>query len=205
MNAFALCQWLITGRKDLENLKEAVRWREVWFNDQAKSEKTEVQLTLADYLNAEEYETVLARYAAAGLTPPKALRNIKGEGTMCYVLVRHRLGLEYSTEEVGTAVETFLKRSMAREWLDRGQFDTVAVWMMLTQWKPGDDPIATLLKCYKYLPNLTCPRKHRRGVPHGLLVAGSGASAEATEGAEPAALLQRLCRKQTLQRVPQRG
>jgi hypothetical protein len=94
----------------------------------------------------------------AGLKPPKRLRSIQGEGTMSYVLARHRLGLEYSEEEVRAALDSFFKRNMREQWLDRGQYDTVALWMKIAFWRPGDDPIATLLRCYDYLPEFERPK-----------------------------------------------
>jgi hypothetical protein len=155
---FARCHWFLSKQHDLKSLKEAVRWKEIWFEDLGESWKTEVQLTLPFYLEAEEYETLFHRFEQGKLTPPKKLRNIKGEGTMSYVLARHRLGLEYSADEVKAALDSFFKRNMRSEWLNRGLFTSVATWMKIAFWKPGDDPIATLLKCYDYLPDLQRPR-----------------------------------------------
>jgi hypothetical protein len=155
---FAQCQWLLAKQPDLEILKQAVKWREIWFEEIGDPGKLNVQLALPFYLEAEEYETLFHRFALGKLTPPKKLRNIKGEGTMSYVLARHRLGLEYSDDEVKAALDSFLKRNMRSEWLNRGLFTSVATWMKIAFWKPGDDPIATLLKCYDYLPDLQRPR-----------------------------------------------
>ncbi len=77
---------------------------------------------------------------------------------MSYVLARHRLGLEYSAEEVEKALRSFLKRNMHSHWLDRGLYRRVAQWMKIAFWKPGDDPIATLLKCYEFMPEFEPPK-----------------------------------------------
>ncbi len=47
---------------------------------------------------------------------------------------------------------------MREQWLDRGQYDTVALWMKIAFWQPGDDPVATLLRCYDYLPGFERPQ-----------------------------------------------
>jgi hypothetical protein len=83
---------------------------------------------------------------------------MRGEGIMSYVLARHRLGLEYSAEEVDKALRSFLKRNMHSQWLDRGLYRRVAQWMKIAFWKPGDDPIVTLLKCYEFMPELEPPK-----------------------------------------------
>ncbi len=155
----AIANWLVNRQTDLESLVLCVDWTEKRFAaERTKPDKSDVQLALAPYLEAERYETLIARYESAGLKQPKNIRRIQGEGTMCYVLARHRLGLEYMDEEIAAALETFLKRSV-KEWLGRyGNFITAARWMKIAHWKPDDDPIATLLRCYDYLPGLKPPK-----------------------------------------------
>jgi hypothetical protein len=110
---FAVCNWLLDKQHDLVSLQEAVKWREISFEETGTNDKYEVQLTLPGYLDAEEYEVLFRRFEIAKLAPPKNLRNIRGEGVMSYVLARHRLGLEYSVEEVDKALRSFLKRNSA--------------------------------------------------------------------------------------------
>jgi hypothetical protein len=158
LREFAQCNWFLDRQHDLEALKEAVKWREIWFEETGDNYKTNVQLTLPNYLNAEEYEILLRRFDVTKLKPATSLSHIRGEGTMAYVLARHRLGLEYSDDEVANALNTFFKRNMRATWLDRGQYTTVALWMKIAYWKPGDDPIATLLKCYEFMPEFESPK-----------------------------------------------
>jgi hypothetical protein len=155
---YVMCNWFLDGQQDTALLKEAVRWKEIWFAETGESNKTEVQLSLSGYLDAEEYDALFARFDAAKLKPPNKLSSIRGQGTMCYVLARHRLGLEYSDEEVKKALKTFFKRNVQPEWLDFGHATTVALWMKIAYWKPGDDPIATLLKCYEFMPEFEPPK-----------------------------------------------
>lgn len=155
----ALANWFLNREIDLDSLRQCVDLREAWFAAQrTKPDKVNVQLSLLPYLEAESYKLLIGRYESAGLKKPANLRRIQGEGTMCYVMARHRLGMEYSDEEIAAALETFLKRSV-KEWLGRyGAFSTAARWMRIAHWQPGDDPIATLLRCYDYLPDLKPPK-----------------------------------------------
>ncbi len=155
---FALCNWLLQKQHDLKSLKDAIRWKEIWFADAGESWKTEVQLSLPNYLDAEEYDALFERFEAAKLKPPTKLSSIRGQGSMSYVLARHRLGLEYSDNEVEKALTTFFRRNVRSTWLDRGHYTTVALWMKIAYWKPDDDPIATLLKCYEFMPELQPPK-----------------------------------------------
>jgi hypothetical protein len=153
----AMCRWLGEGMHDLQSLRESVAWRELSFSSQKQTDKTETQLVLAIYLDAGQYDVLFQRFAAAGLKIPTRLRQIQGEGTMSYAIARHRAGLEYTAEEVAAAIETFLKRHVP-QWLSGGHSPAVARWMKIAFWKPGDDPIATLLRCYDYLPDLQPPK-----------------------------------------------
>lgn len=154
----ALTSWFLNRTTDAESLQRCVGWREAWFATQKMMpDRVNIQLSLAPYLEAESYELLIARYESAGLKKPANIRRIQGEGTMCYVMARHRLGLEYTDEEIAAALETFLKRSV-KEWLGRdGSYTSAARWMKIAHWHPSDDPIATLLRCYDYLPGLKPP------------------------------------------------
>ncbi len=158
LSAFTLCDWFVKKRHDREKLQQAVRARERWFDETGDKDKYEVQLTLPLYLEAEAYDALFHRFAAAELKVPASLPRIRPEGTMSYVLARHRLGLEYTDDEVVRSLRSFLKRNVFSEWLSRGQYDTAARWMKIAHWKPGDDPIATLLKCYDYMDQFETPQ-----------------------------------------------
>lgn len=156
LDRLALACWLNDGIEDKELIRAAVEYKEGWLDKNGAPGGSELQLSLALYLDAGELETLIRRFESAGLAKPKNARRIKGEGTMAYVVARHRLGLEYTDEEVATALDMFLKRSVG-EWMC-GHYTTVARWMKIAHWKPGDDPIATVLRCYDYLPGLNPPK-----------------------------------------------
>ncbi len=156
LDNYSLTSWLVEGRDDKSSLRECVALREKWFQGKGNLNRTEMQLSLLPYLQSGQLDTLMARYESVGLTKPKSLRHIKGEGTMCYVLARHRLGLDYTDDEISQALQTFLKRCM-EDWLF-GHYCTVARWMKIAHWKPGDDPIATVLRCYDYLPGRKPPK-----------------------------------------------
>jgi hypothetical protein len=155
---FALCNWLIHGQHDLKSLKQAAHWRDVWFEEHPRLARDDIQYVLTDYLEAELYETVVQRFEQVGATKPANLRRIQGEGTLCYAIARQRLGLEYTTEEIGASIDTFLKRRIP-QWLGGdGHWTGAARWTKLAFWKKPDDPIATVLRCYDYLPGLKPPK-----------------------------------------------
>jgi hypothetical protein len=156
LDCLTLANWLRDGDQDMRALRAAVESKEERFENDGAPTSVEIQLSLALYLEAGELETLSRRFERAGLSKPKNIRRIKGEGTMAYVLARHRLGFEYTDDEVATALDMFLKRSVG-EWI-RGHYTTVARWMKIAHWKPGDDPIATVLRCYDYLPGLKPPK-----------------------------------------------
>jgi hypothetical protein len=156
LGRLAMCEWFIDRTHDLSSLKQSVEWKERDLSKDRRPDRVAVQLSLARYVDAEEYATLIQRFEATGLKAPKNIRNIQGEGTMGYVIARNRLGLQYTSEEVDAAVNTFLKRNVPA-WCDGGNYQTLSRWMKIAFWKPADDPIATLLKCYNYLPGLEPP------------------------------------------------
>jgi hypothetical protein len=158
-HGLALSNWFLNRETDLDSLRLCVDLKEAWFAAQRqKPDKVNVQLSLLPYLEADSYQLLMARYESAGLKKPANIRRIKGEGTMCYVMARHRLGLEYHEDEIAAALETFLQRTV-KEWLGRyGAFSTAARWMKIAHWQRDDDPVATLLRCYDYLPDLKAPK-----------------------------------------------
>jgi hypothetical protein len=158
MTNYALCLWLMYGRHDEKSWKAAAEWTDVWFQESPKTAKRDIQFALTEYLEAGQYERVIERFEWAGAKKPASLRHIRSEGSMCYVIARQRLGLEYTREEIDAATETFLKRSVP-EWLGwQGREIDAARWMKLAHWKKGDDPTATLLRCYDYLAGLKPPK-----------------------------------------------
>lgn len=156
----ALCNWFLDRHDDLESLGEAVDGYEVYFLERAakklKLSKPGMQFALPTYLDSQEYERLFKRFDETGLKKPAKLKNIHGEGTMSYVIARQRLGLEYTADQMTAALEAFLKRNVP-VWLNTGLYDTTARWMKRAFWKPGDDPVATLLKCYDYMPEHIAP------------------------------------------------
>ena len=154
----ALCHWFLDRRHDLTILKAGVRWQEICWAEKTKPDKTAMQLTLPLLLDAQEYIKLIERYEQAGLKKPSNVRRIQGQGTMCYAIARQRLGLDYTAEEVAEGLERFLQRRVPI-WLGPdGNYDGVALWMKIAHWRPGDDPIATLLKSYTYLDGLAPPQ-----------------------------------------------
>ena len=134
-----------------------MRWRDVYLTEDDDWDNTEIQFTLPLYLEAEAYQRVIEIFEQSAIKPPKSLKQIRGEGTMSYVMARSRLTGNPAPLEVQDALHIFFKRQVPY-WLGHGQYSTAARWMKIAFWQPGREPIATVLRCYDYLPGLERPR-----------------------------------------------
>jgi hypothetical protein len=150
--------WLMHNLHDAKSCQQAAQWRDVWFEEFPQFGRQEVQFGLTDFLEAGDYQRVIERFEWAEAKKPTALRNIKGEGSMCYVIARQRLGLEYTSEEIEAATESFLKRSIPKWIGGDGRYTTAARWLKIAHWKKGDDAFATVLGAYDYLHGLKPPK-----------------------------------------------
>jgi len=154
----AQCNWLLTGVHDAENHRRAIAFQDSYRGDTAWDEQ-DIDCCLADYYEAREHARVCEIFEGVpGIARPD-LPDVKGEGSMAYVMCLHQLGRGYSDAEVQSATERFLKRSVPG-WLDRGQFPTVARWMKLAYWRGEESRQAawqSLLRCYDFLPGVNRP------------------------------------------------
>lgn len=157
LHNYSLCAWLLDGRQNSSQMTECVRWLELWFDEtDAWHNRVEIQLSMPDYLDSGELETLITRYERAGLKAPKSLRKIKEPGTMAYIIARHRLGLAYSEKEVTASLQSFLNRFIPEEVFSH--YLSVVLWMKIAHWTYDDDPVAALLRCYDYLPSVERPK-----------------------------------------------
>jgi len=153
-----MCTWLLDGIHDQHAFGEYVWWIEIWFEEAGKANShIEVHLSLPRYLNAGEYETLIARFERASIGIPRTALRAKSLGAMSYVIAKQRLGLAYSADDVATSLDAFLKRNVVA-WADKSFFQYIAIWMKIAHWKPGDDATRSLLKCYDYLPGVEPPK-----------------------------------------------
>lgn len=156
----AMCNWLFYGIHDADSLSRFVEHEERFLlRERLGQDRTNVSLTAISYVDAGAYEIALDRLAAARFSAPRSLNSIRSEGQMCYVICRHRLGLEYSEAEVASATERFLKRNV-NGWLLDGVPDRAAQWMKVVHWREttvGISPKEAVMKCYKYLPGVARP------------------------------------------------
>ena len=153
----ALLDWLQYRKDDRKTPRAAVEWYGNSLDAQRRAPgKAEVQRTLPIYLEAQEYEKLITRFESAGLQAPASLSRIRGQGTMAYVIAKQMLDIEYDRPVVVQTLDAFLTRSIP-QWLGQGRFTTAARWMKIAHWQYVDDPIATLLRCYDYLPGLDPP------------------------------------------------
>lgn len=156
---YAICNWLLTGSHDRESLDEFVGYEDLYLAEIGQSQEG-LNLVLEVYLDAGAYSRVIELFESTqGLTGPKNIATIRRQGKMAYALALHRLGRAYTAVEIDRAVANFLAFSVP-EWLEHGQYPTVARWMKLTRWNGEKTPAAAidaLLHCYDYLPGRERP------------------------------------------------
>jgi hypothetical protein len=92
----AMCTWLLENVHDQQIFSDSVRWMEVCFDEVYETQKhSEVHLSLPEYLNAQEYKTLVARFERASIGVPRTALRAKSLGAMAYVIAKQRLGLTY--------------------------------------------------------------------------------------------------------------
>jgi len=162
----AMCNWLLHGIHDTDSLTRSVEHEERFLvRTGLGRDRANVSLGALGYVDAGAYQTALDRLAASRFSAPKSLNAIRSEGQMCYVICRHRLGLEYTEAEVAPATHRFLKRNM-NTWLLDGVPDRAAQWMKVVHWREGKaglSPKEAVLMCYKYLPDVARPVSNKKG------------------------------------------
>jgi hypothetical protein len=156
----AMCEWLLANRHDSEMYRKLTAHmdRSLAVPSIAK-DPLEVSLCLPGYLDANAYERVLDIFEKTPrLVEPDSLAKVRNEAQMCFIIAKHRLGLEYSEPEVTNSCSTFLRKRMDK-WLRDGHSVRAAEWMKIVFWNPQQGSLSardTVLRCYDYLPG--CPR-----------------------------------------------
>jgi hypothetical protein len=166
----ALCIWLLSNRADDESYSRLVEEDDAYLEGDAEWERGEIDLTLADYVDAEAYQRALEIFnRTPNLRPPARLDAIKLEAQLAYVVSRRRLGLEYGEDEVGLASKRFLDVRIDY-WLAHGHSIRAARWMKIMHWNGVAEPQRpsakeTVLRCYDYLPGRRPPGDERERKP----------------------------------------
>ena len=151
----ALCNWLITGKHDIENFSLSIGYFEQFLNGSPRvaTNKMQIDLSMAHYVDAKAYAEGLSRFENARIAPPASPKRVSSEAQMAYVLCRNGLYGEFSPADIETAKTAFLKRN-TNQWLTNGLFSSAAEWMKVTRW-PGEETEASawaaVLRCYDYL------------------------------------------------------
>jgi hypothetical protein len=150
----AWCNFLLNGVEDSESWRKFFEFEDRYVAEPSTAkDRQEISLLLPFYVSGHAYERALQVLASCRkLRAPESLQQIRGEAQMCYVISRQRLGLEYSDAEVHDALGRFLNRHVDSSWLAAGHSLRAAEWRKIAHWEPGDDPFATVLRCYDYLP-----------------------------------------------------
>jgi hypothetical protein len=149
----ALCKWFLDGTHDSASLSRAVSLREQYFETRG-ADKVEVGMVLPIYVEAGDNDLGMRRFESTrGMSPPKSLRNVSGEGRMAYVLCRQHLDGDYVQSDIDEALQRVFRRHMD-EWLNHGQATTAARWMKIAHWDrthSTESAKAALLHCYDYV------------------------------------------------------
>jgi hypothetical protein len=159
-HTLAICNWLLDARHDADSFQHYVSFEDQYFMDpQVARDKIEASLVVPAYVSARALQRALEIIAMARIPEPKSLNGIRSEAQMSYALARHRLGLEFTSDEIDTALQRFLTRHMDK-WLGDGHAVRAAEWMKIAYWDPSESRISphdAILKCYQHLPNCTRP------------------------------------------------
>jgi hypothetical protein len=151
---FAICTWLLHGEHDQQNYTAYVEKHQRFLIDsKLTKDKTEVGLTLPEYVDARAYDQALAMFHNAGMKPPASLARVRSEAQMSYVLCRYQLREGYEQPEIEATIKRFLKGHV-NTWLLDGQYTRAAEWMKIAHWS-GEASAAgardAVLHCYDYL------------------------------------------------------
>lgn len=156
----ALCNWLLYGVHDVENLTTTIEHNESYNTHHPDFDKTETSYLLSEYIDARAYKKALALFEATpGTIKPPSAGQAKTEGQMSYAIAAMRERGEFTIEEVSDALEKFFRRTIG-VMLREGQSPAVARWMKIAYFNETSNPLepeAALLKCYDFLPGVEFP------------------------------------------------
>ena len=151
----AMCGWMLERRHATEFYEESIRHLDLSLDD----DPINVSLALPGYADGGAYDRILQIFGQTQrLHEPDSIKKARSEAQICYVIAKHRLGLDYTEVEVAEACDRFLLKSMDK-WLSDGHSVRAATWMKII-WSTRDpdlSPSDTLLRCYDYLPNCESP------------------------------------------------
>jgi len=152
----AMCNWLLHGIHDADSLRRFVEHEERFLIREHHAREQDRSSPFSTELHrCRSVRSGAGPARSSSILAPKSLNAIRSEGQMCYVVCRHRLGLEYSEGEVASASKRFLKRNM-NTWLLDGVPDRAVQWMKLVHLQEGTagiSPKEAVLMCYKCLPD----------------------------------------------------
>jgi hypothetical protein len=156
----AQCKWLLSGIHDEESLRQSTALHDIDHLEEGWDD-VEVKLGLPLWLEAKEYARACDIFEGTpGVSKPANVHEIKDGGTLAYVICLHRLGREYTKEEVDIAVDRYLRQAVP-DLLQRGQYPSVARWMKLCFWNGIETREAAwqaLLRCYDFMPGVERPK-----------------------------------------------
>jgi hypothetical protein len=146
-----LCRWLLHGRNDVILAKQSIEHWNRWLAANG-SDKGNLTLLLPLFIEARACRDTITHFdATRGMAPPEGPQKATRQAQVCYVLAKRRLGEAYQDVDEVALLERFFKCHVD-PMLAESQYKDVARWMKIAHWQEGDDPFATVLRCYDYLP-----------------------------------------------------
>jgi hypothetical protein len=156
-----MCEWLLGNRHNWRTYQEFMSQLDrLLDNPSIANDAVNVSLILPGFVDGGAYKRALEVFGRTReLVEPASLGEVHNEAQMCFVAAKHRLGLDYTEEEVANACDQFMSKNMDK-WLRDGHLVRAAEWMKII-WGNHEDtalsPNATILKCYDYVRDCQPP------------------------------------------------
>ena len=158
--AVGLGNWLLHDIHDCNAFDKFTWHYDQYFSVQKTLDRKECSSALPEYVAAGMYQRAINLFESIpGAKKPVDLRNLSAPG-ISYAVAVHRLRLQYPEDELRQATQLFLSREIPSD-LKNNHRKAAATWMKVAHWANESKPRSAreaLLRCYDYLPNVSCPR-----------------------------------------------
>ena len=181
-NARALGAWLEENRLATDHWNEARRFLEAWWMGGAWSPQHIRRYGLDVYMGLavlggrsdpsqhglESFHAGIAMFEQTFTSRKVSFKKTLKPRELGYALCRHYLNGEFDRDEILQAGRRMLAANLTDDkkdgWLENGQSDRAAMWLMLIYWYPAfhngetlPSPVDVLLKAYDDMPDVTRP------------------------------------------------
>jgi hypothetical protein len=152
--AVGLGNWLLHGLHDWNAFDKFARHYDQYFSRQNVLDCAELGLVLPEYVAARACERAIDLFErTSALKMPRSLNNIRSAPCMSYVVAIHRLGRQYTENDLRQALQSFLSQEIPSD-LGSNHRKAAATWMKIAHWtgeQTRQSAREALLHCYDYL------------------------------------------------------